>query len=331
MTRRLPILFTLLIAALLAACTTGQATAPPPPTAAPTPQPTPEPTAAPTVEPAPGDTNYDVYLVAVDDGGASGPAIGCGDSLVAVTRGLAPADDDLARVALSDLLSMPDQYLGESGLYNALYQSDLTIESFSVEGSTAVVALSGELRMGGECDTPRVEAQLRQTITGVQGIDSAEITLNGQPLANVLDLSGGAGDAGSNPYDIYLVAVEDAGASGQEIGCGDSLVAVPRGTTGSGGDAVQAALTDLLGLSDQYLGQSGLYNALYQSDLSVEYVNVEGDAATVSLTGEVAVGGVCDEPRFTGQIEQTVLGIPGIESAAITVNGTPLDELFSQQ
>jgi hypothetical protein len=51
----------------------------------------------------------------------------------------------------------------------------------------------------------------------------------------------------------------------------------------------------------------------------------------VSISGDMAVGGVCDEPRFTAQIEQTVLGIPGIDSAAITVNGTPLDDLFSQQ
>lgn len=328
--------FTLIVLAalLLAACVSSQPTAPPPPTTAPTNMPDTPPVPS-TTDVPPGPT-YVIYLVALEDGGQAGDEIGCGDSLIAVERGPLPTTAGPVEAALSDLFSIGEQVVGQSGLYNALYQSSLTVESVTLQERTATVELSGDLLMGGVCDGPRVQQQIVRTITQFDGIDQAVVRINGQPLEALLDLSGGAGDdggsqSGGNPYDIYLVAIEDGGQSGEAIGCGDSVIAVPRGTTTSGSEAIETALNDLFSLKEQYLGQSGLYNALYQSDLAVASVSVEGSAATVALTGQMAVGGVCDEPRFIAQIEHTVLGIPGINSASITVNGTPLADLFSQQ
>ncbi len=61
-----------------------------------------------------------IYLVALEDAGKSGTAIGCGDSLVAVD-----VDSADARSALEFLLQEKNHLYGQSGLYNSLYQSDL--------------------------------------------------------------------------------------------------------------------------------------------------------------------------------------------------------------
>jgi len=130
---------------------------------------------------------------------------------------------------------------------------------------------------------------------------------------------------------IFLIALEDNGISGELIGCGDSVVAVdwPIEPTDA---PIEAALSELLAIHDQFYGESGLYNALYQSDLSVESVSVDGSGvASVYLSGTMMLGGVCDNPRFEAQLEQTVRQFSWVQDVAIFVNGTPLDTLLSGQ
>src|SRR5690606_27545511 len=52
--------------------------------------------------------------------------------------------------------------------------------------------------------------------------------------------------------------------------------------------------------------------------------------ATVHISGDFSVGGICDEPRFVEQIRQTVLAAEGVDLARIYINDIPLDDLFSQ-
>src|SRR3954469_3994201 len=54
-----------------------------------------------------------VYLVAVGDEGKMGRKIGCGDSLVAVTREIKPTVAPL-KAALLELLALPREYAGDS-------------------------------------------------------------------------------------------------------------------------------------------------------------------------------------------------------------------------
>jgi hypothetical protein len=130
-----------------------------------------------------------IFLIAVNDNGQTGTPVGCGDSAVPVQVEI-PTTQGVLKAALVALLSIKDQYYGQSGLYNALYQSDLRVESISIAGGKASVYLAGTLKMGGECDTPRVQAQLEQTILQFPTVTEVAIFINGKPLAEVLSLKG---------------------------------------------------------------------------------------------------------------------------------------------
>jgi hypothetical protein len=130
-----------------------------------------------------------VFLIAIGDNGQTGSLVGCGDSAVPV-QVQTPPTSQVLQAALVALLSIKDQFYGQSGLYNALYQSDLKVYSVAIAGGKASVYLSGTLLMGGECDTPRLKAQLEQTILQFPTVIEADIFINGKPLADVLSLKG---------------------------------------------------------------------------------------------------------------------------------------------
>ncbi len=148
--------------------------------------PAPTATTAPT-EGKSGPQMVEIYLIAMEDNGISGFPVGCGDSAVAVDVQIAPTQGVL-KAALQALLAIKDQYYGQSGLYDALYQSDLQVDSVTITNGKATVNLSGSLLQGGECDSPRVQAQLERTVLQFPSVTSVEIYLNGRPLSEVLSL-----------------------------------------------------------------------------------------------------------------------------------------------
>jgi hypothetical protein len=133
----------------------------------------------------PTDMTVKVFLIAVEDQGRSGVLVGCGDSAVAVSMHV-PFSTGMLRAALESLLAIHDQYFGESGLYNALYQSRLAVGDITINSGTATIHLSGTLTLGGECDSPRVEAQLKQTALQFPTVHSALIFINDRPLEGLL-------------------------------------------------------------------------------------------------------------------------------------------------
>jgi hypothetical protein len=128
------------------------------------------------------NTTFRMYLIALEDGGKSGPAVGCGDSLVAVD--LTSTD---VKTALRQLLDNHDRLYGQSSLYNTLYQSDLQVSRISRTNDSISADLSGKLVLGGECDNPRVKAQLEATLR--QDMDTkipVTIRVNGDMLDDLL-------------------------------------------------------------------------------------------------------------------------------------------------
>ncbi len=172
------------------------------PTAAPTA--TPSPTATLVVSPVPtvkltptrtptlpaGTMRVKLFFVAINDNGVAGKKIGCGDSIVAVDRFI-PITLAPLTAALRELFSLTDRNYGSSGLYNALYQSKLKIDSIAIVNARATIRLSGSLVLNGVCDNPRVQAQLEPIALQFSTVSSVAIFLNGIPLQQALSEKGG--------------------------------------------------------------------------------------------------------------------------------------------
>lgn len=126
---------------------------------------------------------------------------------------------------------------------------------------------------------------------------------------------------------IYLVALGDQGRSGESFGCGDSVVPVTV-TFEPTPAPLTAALEAMFSIETRTYGQSGLYNVFYQSDLTVDGIDIVDREAKIALSGSLQIGGVCDEPRVRAQIERTATQYYTIDSVSITLNGRPLEESF---
>jgi hypothetical protein len=100
-----------------------------------------------------------------------------------------PADDNTLRAAYETLLSIDADEV-QSG-YNALYLSDLRVDSATIQGDVATVQLSGTLRVletNDVCAATRMYNQLIQTALAFPNINTAVITINGQAINEALEI-----------------------------------------------------------------------------------------------------------------------------------------------
>jgi len=138
---------------------------------------------------AAGVQEVKLFLIAVDDAGRSGKKIGCGDSVVAVTRKLPPTRTPM-KAALEELLRIPRIYGSEPELYNALHQSELRLERVSIRRNVARLNFIGRLVTGGVCDSPRVQAQIEETALQFPTVKNVRIFISGAPLSEYLSERG---------------------------------------------------------------------------------------------------------------------------------------------
>jgi hypothetical protein len=163
------------------------------PTAAPALAPTQTPTATPTVKTTPtrtptlaaGTMRIKLFFVALEDNGKRGKKIGCNDSIVAVDR-VIPATTAPLTAALKELFSISERTYGPSGLYNALAQANLKLDSAAVVNGKATVNISGVLKLGGVCDNPRAEAQIKELVMQFATVKQANIFINNIPIEKAL-------------------------------------------------------------------------------------------------------------------------------------------------
>lgn len=135
----------------------------------------------------PGEQLVKIFLIALEDNGQAGTLVGCGDSAIPVTVTVPPTQGIL-RAALEKLFSAKQQFYGESGYYNALYQSDLQVAGVTIEQEKAIIRLTGSVMLGGVCDAPRVEAQIEQTALQFSTVKEVAVFINDVPLEDVLSL-----------------------------------------------------------------------------------------------------------------------------------------------
>jgi hypothetical protein len=142
-------------------------------------------TTAPPTSTIAAEQTIKIVLIELEGNGQSGPLVGCGDSAIPITVTIPPTQGVL-RAALEKLFSAKQQFYGESGYYNALYQSDLDVSSVRIEQGNAIIHLTGTIVLGGTCDAPRVQAQIEQTALQFSTVSDVTVFVNDVPLEDVL-------------------------------------------------------------------------------------------------------------------------------------------------
>jgi len=127
----------------------------------------------------------------------------------------------------------------------------------------------------------------------------------------------------SQTIKIYLVAPGDNGKTGKKIGCGDSLIAITRNIKNTAAP-LAAAIRELLLTPDHPDGNPNLENFWKGRNLKVRSVSIVNNTATIRLSGEVSVAGVCDEPRIESQIEETARQFPTVKRVKVFVGNKTL-------
>lgn len=141
------------------------------------------------------------------------------------------------------------------------------------------------------------------------------------------------GDTLNRTVTLYYVGLDDGGKNGEPIGCNDSLVPLSTNEPLKADpfEAVKQSLGMLFENKSQHPDESGIYNSLYQSDLSVDRIEKNGDDMNVYLKGSVSLDGICDTPRFQAQIKQTTVGNANFSGVEFYLNNEPLDDTLSQK
>jgi hypothetical protein len=161
----------------------------------------PEPAPQTDTPPLNSKTELKVAVIALEDNGKSGEPVGCGDSVVYITREVDQTSTVL-EAALQQLFNLPGTWLKEeehkdlwkgsgdnAGLYNAVHSSvnkdfarALKLNRVEIQNNIAKIYLDGEISLGGVCDDPRFKAQIEKTATQFPSVQSIEVYLNGTKL-----------------------------------------------------------------------------------------------------------------------------------------------------
>jgi LysM repeat protein len=152
----------------------------------------PNPIGTPEEQPPAGVIPY--YVVSqTDDGG--GIPVGCEGYMLPLRTGFAFAQEPATNIhaSLSPLLAMPSTEVGESGYVNYLGGQGLWISSLSVSNGHADLVLGGTFMLIGTCVDPQIEAQILLSVFADPRISTAYITVNGQNLKQMVDMSGQTG------------------------------------------------------------------------------------------------------------------------------------------
>jgi len=227
---------------------------------------------------------------------------------------------ELANLLWKNARSSRDEVGALNGdpLFNA---QDMEIKNFTVrEGpvgtSTAEVSVSFE--NFGEKHLIRF-----RLVTAQPGWKIADLAYDdGSTLLEILKRDRNSGDRRPS-IKVYLVALNDDGKTGKKIGCGDSLIAVSRFIQPTAAP-LTAALQELLSTPPQADGPQELENFWKGRNLRVKSVAIRTGTATIHISGEVFVAGVCDIPRIESQIEETARQFPNVKKVKVFLGGRTL-------
>ena len=130
---------------------------------------------------------------------------------------------------------------------------------------------------------------------------------------------------------IYLVRLNDGDGWDDKdaIGCGDLLVPVTRNIEPTAAPlraAINELLSPLEGLDTKKLKLENFWKG---SDLKIKSLLLKDGIATLNITGNLAVAGICDGPRIVSQISMTATEFPTVNKINVFINGTPLEDFVA--
>jgi len=140
-------------------------------------------------------------------------------------------------------------------------------------------------------------------------------------------------------FDIFFIEMDSEGEEDEIIGCGDKLHALKAGwevpIASDTADLVKEVLDYFFMLDEMSFEYEGveLYNSLASSDLSVTSVtyNEETNSVEVNLTGDLMLGGVCDNPRIEAQLRAMVNQFGEFDNVYFVIDWVELEDLLSQE
>jgi hypothetical protein len=203
-------------------------------------------------------------------------------------------------------------------LYNA---QDMQIRNFSLRersvgtGAAEVWATFENFNKKHEINFRMVPAGMRWKVADIAYDD-------GTTLAGILRADRAAAQQGV-AVKIYLVALGDNGKTGKKIGCDDSLVPVTR-TVNRTVAPLRAAIAQLLATPQHPAENPKLENFWKGRDLKLMSVSINNKTATIHISGEVFVAGICDIPRIESQIEETAKQFPTVRRVRVFLAGRTL-------
>jgi|GEM_PF-3320313 len=154
------------------------------------------------------------------------------------------------------------------------------------------------------------------------------------PTVKILSKNDLAANPAGSTTNMYYVALDDDGRTGEKIGCGDSIVPVARAlslTNRTEEQKMRIALESLLADKATTVIGTSYRNALAESTLRINQIAFDNATQqyVVALSGTLVSGGTCDDPRIIAQLTRTVAQFAPNNGVTITVNGTPLATLLS--
>ena len=135
----------------------------------------------------PKEHDVTVFLIAQMPKDGNAKDIGCGNITKPMTQ-KSTFQGDPVRDALKVLFALSRAGYKNGELYNALYQSQLKVQSVKTKDGAVTVHLTGSIKMSGECDIPRVRAQIIETINAASDTQNVVVFVDDKKLDDALSL-----------------------------------------------------------------------------------------------------------------------------------------------
>ena len=142
----------------------------------------------------PNRNTVELWWIINGDDGKTGFAVACGDSIYLQQSGI-PTNlsmEETVKRAFAYLTDDANIGTGQTGTgwWNPLSATSIIIDTFTINGDHVTANFSGQLNLVGVCFDAQLEPQIAINLMSLTRTTSATITVNGENMRNIFDMSG---------------------------------------------------------------------------------------------------------------------------------------------